>query len=629
MTKLIMILPLLFFLPIISFSSTSQDVAVYWGQNGNEGSLNDTCATGKYTIVIIAFLYAFGNNQTPQLNLAGHCDPSPSSSSSSPCTDVSSHVRYCQSRGIKVILSIGGGFDTYNLSSPEDARNLSDYLWNNFLYYTDDSSSSSSSRPLGDSTLDGIDFDVEESTPFLEDLARALKSHSGETKRVYLSAAPQCPFPDPPLGSVLNTGLFDYVWIQFYNHPPCEYTQGNEENFMRNWNQWTTSLKTTKIFMGLPASQDATPTGYVPADLLVSKVVPMVKKSENYGGIMLWSRYYDRVSGYSSVIQNGSVCEVEIRSTSGCGDDDDESSNGFVEGFGYMTRESYKVYESGNLGVLCCEMICRRNCSCVGYAIVNEVDDSGCQIWGRGSTFLQDSGANGKPIYVLQHNYKGNTSLPHSGLKGNGSAYIPSFGVNGRQNFIVKHKVIWLIILIGAILTIPLICYFCFAFRRKHKAKVDRKMKQMKILHEIGGNAMLSLVYGNGKRIKKDRRASNEVEVFSYESIVAATNNFSTDNKLGEGGGYMSPEYAMHGIVSTKADVFSFGVLLLEILSGKKNNSRYDSNRSLSLIGYVSCNRKSRTPIIPTAPAPVVHHIIHDPLLCIGIEELVPIDGIN
>ena len=36
--------------------------------------------------------------------------------------------------------------------------------------------------------------------------------------------------------------------------------------------------------------------------------------------------------------------------------------------------------------------------------------------------------------------------------------------------------------------------------------------------------------------------------------------------------GYMAPEYVMHGQFSVKSDVFSFGILVLEILSGKKNN---------------------------------------------------------
>ncbi|CAM8915258.1 unnamed protein product [Rhodiola kirilowii] len=36
--------------------------------------------------------------------------------------------------------------------------------------------------------------------------------------------------------------------------------------------------------------------------------------------------------------------------------------------------------------------------------------------------------------------------------------------------------------------------------------------------------------------------------------------------------GYMAPEYAMHGQFSAKSDVYSFGVLLLELVSGQKNN---------------------------------------------------------
>ncbi|KAL0012567.1 hypothetical protein SO802_007675 [Lithocarpus litseifolius] len=51
--------------------------------------------------------------------------------------------------------------------------------------------------------------------------------------------------------------------------------------------------------------------------------------------------------------------------------------------------------------------------------------------------------------------------------------------------------------------------------------------------------------------------------------------------------GYMSPEYVIFGKFSTKSDVFSFGVILLEIISGKKNNSSYQTHPSLTLIGHV------------------------------------------
>ena len=50
----------------------------------------------------------------------------------------------------------------------------------------------------------------------------------------------------------------------------------------------------------------------------------------------------------------------------------------------------------------------------------------------------------------------------------------------------------------------------------------------------------------------------------------------------------MSPEYAMDGLFSVKSDVFSFGVLLLEVVTGKKNRGFYHSNSELNLLGHVS-----------------------------------------
>ncbi|KAL1336065.1 hypothetical protein HN51_030471 [Arachis hypogaea] len=51
--------------------------------------------------------------------------------------------------------------------------------------------------------------------------------------------------------------------------------------------------------------------------------------------------------------------------------------------------------------------------------------------------------------------------------------------------------------------------------------------------------------------------------------------------------GYMSPEYAMDGNFSIKSDVFSFGVMVLEIVTGKKNREFYSENDELNLLGNV------------------------------------------
>ncbi|KAL8495074.1 hypothetical protein ACS0TY_019293 [Phlomoides rotata] len=286
------ILPLVMLMLVAG--SEAGGISIYWGQNGNEGTLAETCATGNYEYVVLAFLSSFGNGQKPMLNLAGHCDPY-----SDGCTGLSSNITLCQDKGIKVLLSIGGGAGGYTLASTADARQLATYLWDNFL------GGKSPSRPLGGAVLDGIDFDIEGGTSqHWDKLATFLSAYSKRGKKVYLTAAPQCPFPDAWVGGALKTGLFDYVWVQFYNNPPCQYTSGDVSDLESAWKTWTSSIPATKIFLGLPAAPIAAGSGFIPAADLISTVLPAIKGSDKYGGVMLWSKYYDDQDGYSSSIKS-------------------------------------------------------------------------------------------------------------------------------------------------------------------------------------------------------------------------------------------------------------------------------------------------------------------------------------
>ncbi|TKW17148.1 hypothetical protein SEVIR_5G346800v4 [Setaria viridis] len=50
--------------------------------------------------------------------------------------------------------------------------------------------------------------------------------------------------------------------------------------------------------------------------------------------------------------------------------------------------------------------------------------------------------------------------------------------------------------------------------------------------------------------------------------------------------GYMSPEYAMDGVFSMKSDIYSFGVMVLEIITGKRNRGFYEVELDLNLLRY-------------------------------------------
>lgn len=61
-----------------------------------------------------------------------------------------------------------------------------------------------------------------------------------------------------------------------------------------------------------------------------------------------------------------------------------------------------------------------------------------------------------------------------------------------------------------------------------------------------------------------------------------------TEARFSSCSGHMSPEYAFDGKFSMKSDVFGFGVLLLEIVSGKRNRGFWHLDHHHNLLGQVS-----------------------------------------
>ncbi|KAH0459763.1 hypothetical protein IEQ34_012577 [Dendrobium chrysotoxum] len=83
-----------------------------------------------------------------------------------------------------------------------------------------------------------------------------------------------------------------------------------------------------------------------------------------------------------------------------------------------------------------------------------------------------------------------------------------------------------------------------------------------------------------------DRELNPKISDFGLARIVGGDQMQESTQKVVGTFGYMSPEYAMHGIFSIKSDIYSFGVIVLEILTGKKNRV-FDPNEShVSLVGH-------------------------------------------
>ncbi|CAN7081505.1 unnamed protein product [Brassica oleracea var. botrytis] len=92
--------------------------------------------------------------------------------------------------------------------------------------------------------------------------------------------------------------------------------------------------------------------------------------------------------------------------------------------------------------------------------------------------------------------------------------------------------------------------------------------------------------------------------------------------------GYMSPEYAMYGQFSMKSDVYSFGILVLEIISGKKNSSLYKmDDHAGNLVTYTWRLWRNGSPLEVVDPSfqencqeNETRRCIHIALLCVQEE---------
>ncbi|KAL5698211.1 hypothetical protein ACHQM5_029280 [Ranunculus cassubicifolius] len=135
---------------------------------------------------------------------------------------------------------------------------------------------------------------------------------------------------------------------------------------------------------------------------------------------------------------------------------------------------------------------------------------------------------------------------------------------------------------------------YSFIFDKTKSVLLDWKMRFDIILGISRG--LLYLHHDSRLRIiHRDLKASNilldgdmnpKISDFGMARIFGGDQFEAKTKRVVGTYGYMSPEYAIDGIFSVKSDVFSFGVLVLEIISGKKNHGFHHSDHELNLLGH-------------------------------------------
>ncbi|GAV72854.1 LOW QUALITY PROTEIN: B_lectin domain-containing protein/Pkinase_Tyr domain-containing protein, partial [Cephalotus follicularis] len=133
-----------------------------------------------------------------------------------------------------------------------------------------------------------------------------------------------------------------------------------------------------------------------------------------------------------------------------------------------------------------------------------------------------------------------------------------------------------------------------FIFEAEKRSLLGWKQR-LHIIEGIAQGLLYLHMYSRLKIIHRDLKTSNilldsymnpKISDFGMARIFGDNESRVKTKRIAGTYGYLSPEYALHGIFSTKSDVFSFGVILLEIVSGKSVTTYCDSQHSYNLLGH-------------------------------------------
>ncbi|KAL1702358.1 glycoside hydrolase family 18 protein [Schizophyllum commune] len=285
---------------VVAYDPSRQDnLVLYYGQNsygatngdqaGWQKDLAEYCQDDVADVIPLAFVNVYNSTGGfPEINLANTCNAVDSGvfdgTNLANCQFLADDISGCQAKGKIVTLSLGGATGAASFANDAAGEEFAQTIWDLFF------GGSSDKRPFGDAVLDGIDLDIEggASTGYVAFVNKFRALSDGASKPYYVTAAPQCPYPDAYMNPILDNVGVDAVYIQFYNNY-CSVASGSI-NFA-DWDNWAKTVspnKDVKVFLGAPASATAATSGYAAAQQVIDLANSAKGQYSSFGGVMVW-----------------------------------------------------------------------------------------------------------------------------------------------------------------------------------------------------------------------------------------------------------------------------------------------------------------------------------------------------
>uniref|UniRef100_A0A3Q7HF02 non-specific serine/threonine protein kinase n=1 Tax=Solanum lycopersicum TaxID=4081 RepID=A0A3Q7HF02_SOLLC len=282
------------------------------------------------------------------------------------------------------------------------------------------------------------------------------------------------------------------------------------------------------------------------------------------------------------------------------------------------TFYTYGVYSNVTMSLEECKDICSKNCSCMAYSN-SDIRGSGCLLW-FGDLLDIRKGTNGlQEIYISMAASESDDQEESDGKKGKILFWILPLSVGLILVFLslliyhrrrkkaleLKNK--------GRTgcggncseeFEIPLFDLSTIA-NAINNFSIDRqigeggygpvyKLREERWAHQIWGlmylrqDSQLRIIHRDLKanNILLDKDMNPKISDFGIAKICEENDIGAKTNRVVGTYGYLSPEYALHGRYSVESDVFSFGILILEIVSGKSNRRFSHPDHNLNLLGH-------------------------------------------